>query len=670
MSTIVGPEPEVQFETLLKLFSVIMVFDQDLRIVFASDRLKTHVAGLEAQPRLLDVFRLSRPGSVASFDDAQAHVDSLFLMTGLDQPFAVRGQVVRQQWEGEDCLVFCGAPWLFWMASNHPEVRLGLQDFASQDAQLDQMFYISTEKRMVADLESLNAELKLAKEEVERAQEARNAFFAQMSHEMRTPLNGVVSALALMQHQHLAGRAAELLNLASKSSENLMQVINYVLDISKLESSGTEPQNIEFDLPELIASVADVVRARALEKGLALENRIDGRLSSLYRGDAPRLRQVLLNLLINAIKYTDRGGVDIAVEPARQEGRTIRIEVRDTGVGIEEDQQRIVFEPFVTVETDHQKGTGLGLDIARRNVVSMGGEIGLVSTPGTGSTFWVELPLEASQAEPATVRPLVPPDLESVTFEGRVLLVDDNETNLMLGAMILEGLGLTVLQASSGEQAVEIAGREELDLVLMDISMPGIDGYEATRQIRAFKSASELPVVALTAYASSVERARSEAAGMDAYLTKPIERDQLVSALATYLGVGVAEGSDRAAVQLPRTQVNRAVLDDLVSQIGSDNLGVVIGKFLAEADRRWSALSSANNDNDLAREAHTLASTCRSFGLPDVADKLNCIESHAKADGIAGEPPCVNEVGRQLQEGLRELADVVAGIQSTEARRA
>lgn len=660
----VGPEQEAHFETLLKLFTVVMVIDHDFRVVFCSDTLKKYIRGLDAQPGLLDLFRLTRPRSVASFDDALANSDSLFLMTAIDQPFAVRCQLVHQMFGDKDYLVFCGAPWLFWMASNHPQVKLGLQDFAAQDAQLDQMFYMSAEKRMVADLELLNDELKQAKDEVEAAQEARNAFFAKMSHEMRTPLNGVVSALALMREQQVGGKAGELLNLASKSSDNLMQVINYVLDVAKLEASDTEAKHIDFDLPELIDSVIDVVRARAMEKGLELESRIDGRLSSVYRGDAPRLRQVLLNLLINAIKYTAKGGIGITAEPARGEGQGIRVEVSDTGVGIEKGRQAQVFEPFVTLSHGDQKGTGLGLDIARRNIQSMGGSIGVSSAPDVGSNFWIELPLERVDLEPARAQGPESIAVTRTAFGGRVLLVDDNETNLMLGGMILEGLGVTVLQASSGEQAVQMAREEELDLVLMDISMPGIDGYEATRQIRTFRDSAQLPVVALTAYASSVERERSEACGMYGYLTKPIERDQLVSVLASHLATGEQAGVDSPAVSKLSTQVDRAVLDDLVRQIGSDNLGVVIGKFLAEADRRWSALTSAGTDNDLAREAHTLASTCRSFGLPDVADKLNCIESHAKADGIEGEPPCVNEVGCQLQEGLRELEEVVAGIRS------
>jgi signal transduction histidine kinase/CheY-like chemotaxis protein len=522
---------------------------------------------------------------------------------------------------------------------------------------------------VVEDLEQLNAQLKVANEEAEAAQAAKTAFFAQMSHEMRTPLNGVVAALALMREQGLAGKAGELLDLASKSSGNLMQVINYVLDISKLECSESQPAELEFDLPDLIGSVADIVRARALEKGLELHYRVDSRLPTTYLGDAARLRQALLNVVINAIKFTEEGSVTVDVGPASGENQTLRIEVTDTGVGIEKQDQRSIFEPFATLApagpAGGQQGTGLGLDIARRNIESMNGSIGVSSTTGTGTTFWIELPFPATTRSPASPSEESAIIEESTLFKGRVLLVDDNETNLMLATMILEGMGVTVTPASSGEEAVQIATASDLDLVFMDISMPGIDGFEATRQIRATLDAQSLPVVALTAYASSAERAKSEACGMNGYLTKPIERKKLITTLAAW--VPRREGDEtkprgQAALEGESYQVDQAALDNLLLQIGRENLASVIAKFYDEAGRRWSALESAPNDADLAREAHTLASTCRSFGLPAVADKLNCIERHAKFGTGGQEPPCIVETGRQLIEDLMELKAVVARL--------
>lgn len=658
-----------ELEPLLELFSVVMVLDSELNIVFASDTLLRYMPSLDTRAPLLEAFKLLRPGSIASFEDLERNLSSLFLLISSDESFAIRGQVINVPSDAGNVFVFCGAPWLFWMNSNHPEVKLGLNDFAPQDVQIDQLFYMSTESRMVEDLERLNEELRHAKRDVEDAQATRSEFFARMSHEMRTPLNGVVAALSLMGEQSLQGQAAELLGLASKSSDNLLQIINYVLDISKLESSYAQAEQFEFDLADLITSVLDIVRARALEKGLELRSRVDSDLSSNYLGDAAGLRQALLNLVINAIKFTDTGVVAVDVAPATMEDGTLRIEVIDTGTGINKQNQKRIFEPFTTLKPSGsdrcQQDTGLGLDIAKRTIQSMGGRIGVSSAVGVGSTFWIELPFPAVEGSRTRLYE-APATVEAIAdFKGRVLLVDDNETNRMLGAMILEGMGVAVTPASSGEEAVEIATSRGLDLVLMDISMPGIDGFEATRQIRTRLDGQSLPVVALTAYASSAEKAKSEACGMNGYLTKPIEREKLITALEACLPRRDGEGSKSPGQAAPGdepTQVDREMLVNLLQQIGRDNLASVIVKFCDEADRRWSALESAGNESDVAREAHTLASTCRSFGLPALADKLSCIERHAKFGAEGEEPPCVMETGRQLTEGLLELKEELARL--------
>ncbi len=654
------PVQWAELDDLRSLFSVFMVMDRDLTIVHGSDVLVRHMPVITEQPVLAQVFDLKRPSSVNSFEEATRYLDSLYLLVSCDQSFAIRGQMIIRQIEGQDFLVFCGAPWLSWLINHRPELKLTLKDFSPQDVQFDQLFYMTTEKRMVEDLEQLNEELRGAKEEAEAAQNVKNAFFAQMSHEMRTPLNGVVSALALMQEQNVSGMAGELLDLAKKSSVNLMQVINYVLDISKLESFDAQPESLEFDLPELIASVVDIVRPRALEKKLELRCRIAPGLSSTYFGDAARLRQALLNLAINAIKFTDAGIVSIDVVETSLEGNTLRFEVTDTGDGISEQDRKSIFEPFSTPKhsSSDEQGTGLGLNIAKRNVESMGGTIGFSSTRGVGSTFWAELPFPAIISPAASPSELAAPLDETVKFSGRVLLVDDNETNLMLGTMILEGMGVTVIPASSGEEAVGIATTSSLDLVLMDISMPGIDGYEATRKIREQLSTQALPVIALTAYASSIEQKKSVSCGMNDYFTKPIEPEKLVSVLESWLrrrDPQETEDSVQVVPEFETPQVDQKVLDDLLQQIGKDSVIRVITKFLDEATRRWLALESASNGADLAREAHTLASTCRSFGLPAVADKLSDIEKHAKSGAEGGEPPCFEETGRQLSEGLHEL---------------
>lgn len=649
-------------EALDKLFSVSMTLDGDLRIVRSSDILRRHLPVVADSPSLTDVFDIKRPDTITTMEELRKNTQSLFLMIAHDNSFAVRGQFTELGEREGQHIYFLGAPWLSWLHVNRPDLNLGLNDFAPQDAQMDQLFYISTEARMIEDLEQVNLELQSASKQLKVAQQEKNSFFAQMSHEMRTPLNGVVSALTLLRDQGLRGRAATLLDLAQQSSLNLMQVIDYVLDVSKIEASGVALQKEAFALPELIASVIDIVRAKAIENGLELSTQMDGRLSSGYLGDAPLLRQCLLNLVINAIKFTEEGEVHIKALPATGNGMTFRIEVTDTGIGIADANQATIFEPFRRIQNegsiDGGQGTGLGLDIVRRNVNAMGGNVGVISALGQGSTFWLELPLPAVQGHAADQSALPPVVNDEAAFQGHVLLVDDNEANLMLGSMILQSMGLDVLCAPSGEHAVATARDEKLDMVLMDISMPGIDGFEATRQIRAFRDADALPIVALTAYASSIEKELSEKCGMNGYLTKPIERGRLASALTKWLprvddipsmepNLSIADNT--AAL------VDHEVLEDLAGQIGRDNLARVLQTFLTEAERRWAALEGANSQQELAKEAHALASTCRSFGLPAVADKLACIEQHAKFRDAPGEPPCIAQTGKELSEGIQVL---------------
>jgi CheY-like chemotaxis protein len=256
---------------------------------------------------------------------------------------------------------------------------------------------------------------------------------------------------------------------------------------------------------------------------------------------------------------------------------------------------------------------------------------------------------------------------EHQQLRGRILLVDDNETNLMLGEMLLNRMGLNVICASSGEIAVETVRDQDPDLVLMDLSMPGIDGFEATRQIRTFRDARSLPVVALTAYASSVERELSEACGMDGYLTKPIVVDEMYRTLSTWLPQGEAKAESpnqpsRGTETV--TLLDQAVLNDLAGQIGNANLVRVIDKFLEEVDERWAAVERATTPAELAREAHALASTCRSFGLPSIGDKIACIERHARLGESAGEPPCIATTGQELLQGTSALKLAMARYQA------
>jgi len=623
---------DISWESLEALFSVVMCIDESMSITYASDTLAKFVPQSRNNPRMADVFRVLRPASITTFAEAHASGNSLCLLVAKDGQFAIRGQMVPIFYKDESTLCFCGAPWLFWLNSHSPDVHLSLNDFSNQDVQLDQLFFMSTEKQMVANLEALASDLQATKTELEKAQVAQTEFFSQMSHELRTPLNGVVSAVSLLEQLPLDARESELVAFAKSSSENLMQVINYVLDVSKLgQIDGGDRE--EFNCPGLLRSAISVVKAKAAEKALLLQLDISGDLPQSVSGYAACLRQVLLNLLINAIKFTTEGSVTLHVRLLARTGDEcrFRFEVIDTGSGISRQHHQRIFEPFFSlapaVSAGNESSTGLGLDIVRRNVEKMGGELGLVSSPGEGSTFWFEVPLTAIQDEKTVMRSHERdlPNEDEKNLSGLVLLVDDNATNLLLGSLILESLGLDVIKACNGNEAVAAAREARPDLVLMDISMPDISGLEATRQIREFAGYNSLPIIALTAHVDSREKLACQDVGMNGYLTKPILREALAAELARWL--------HRDESPVPAL-VDEAVLQDLIRQIGQDNLRTVIDKVQAEAVQRWGELHEASGNGDMAatrRHVHSLGSIFRSVGLTPAGDAFAAVESKLRA---------------------------------------
>ncbi|MEP4486522.1 MAG: response regulator [Halioglobus sp.] len=661
----------VDWEQLQGLFSIVLCIDQAFQIINASDTLKRHVDGLDLQPRLTEAFDISRPSNVTSYESAHEHVDSIFLMLSKDRRFAVRGQVVETTIDGQPALCFFGAPWLFWINSNCPDVRLGLGDFSPQDVQLDQLFFMSTEKKMVQDLEHLNGELTQTRTELERNQAAKNAFFTQMSHEMRTPLNGVVSALTLLQDQMLSADASKLVTLARSSAKNLMQVTNYVLDLSKIDAADGVAEEEPFGIEELVKSVHSIVAAKANEKHIEFTYSCQSDMPGYFLGDLPRLRQSLLNLLINAIKFTDNGSIQLRVsqiDDSDSKQEMVQFAVIDTGIGIPEHLQEQVFEPFWSGSAGNEgvdRGTGLGLDIVRKNVQLMGGHIELESTAGKGSTFTIALPLPSYVPEPSADLEHSKPLIENAKFTAHVLLVDDNETNLMLGAMILESMDITVSKANGGLAAVKQAQELEPDLVLMDINMPDIDGFEATRRIREFADAQQVPIVALTAFESDKERLQSREVGMNDYLTKPIDRQKLAEQLVSWLPTKEAIGDKTQGANMNEEDlVELGILEELQSQIGNKNLKTVIDKFLGEAAQRWESLNdaiAAGQTKDCARHAHTLASTCKSFGLTKAGTQLAAIEQSIIENGLPGKE-CIEEARMILQNSVARLRSSVESL--------
>ena len=501
---------------------------------------------------------------------------------------------------------------------------------------------------------------KEAEQEARAADGAKGQFLSHVSHEIRTPINGVLGMAELLLSSELAPAQREQVEVIGRSASALLALVNDVLDLSRIEARHMLLRPRDFSFRKMVGDVLRLLAPRAAEREVELRLHVDPSLPDDLYGDPERLRQVFLNLIGNGIRFTRKGSVTVTAEPLERIVPVIRCEVRDTGVGIRPEVQERLFQPFAQGQSSASHGfggTGLGLVICRNIVELMGGEIGFHSTHGMGTTFWFRVPLVPARGSAAgTTTPAADAEARRMARnDRRILVVDDRSANRSVALALLQKLGYSGEAVESGEEALTVLAERPFAAVLLDVEMPGLDGLETCRRLRRQEAGrGRTPVIGLTAHTSTEERKKCFAAGMDAFLPKPFRTGELAAVLDLWTGI------EMAAEPLPESLEERlAALKSMGGETGDAMLAEVIESFLRQGEADVAAMQRALPQRDgeaLAAAAHALAGSSAILGAADLARSAAELARLARQGELDACLPRLAEVEQEYRAIAQRLA--------------
>jgi signal transduction histidine kinase/CheY-like chemotaxis protein/HPt (histidine-containing phosphotransfer) domain-containing protein len=516
-----------------------------------------------------------------------------------------------------------------------------------------------------------------ARDAAEAAMRARSEFLAVMSHEIRTPLNAVLGFASTLLESRLDTEQRLNATALYGAGDDLLRLLNDILDFSALDAGRIPFEDAPFSPAAVVDMTASIAKRSATAKGLALRVDIDPALPSAVRGDAGRLRQVLLNLLTNAIKFTESGEVVIVVRRlgGTAKNATVQWSVTDSGIGIAPDRIDGVFDGFVQADSSINRrfgGSGLGLAICKRIIDQMRGRIGAESAVGRGSTFTfsVTLPVTELTAEPEAAADSAIADLKAhIAKLGRplrILLAEDNPTNQLVGRQLLREFDANISVASNGVEAVQSAGEFSYDVILMDMQMPEMSGIEAARAIRARSGAhAQVPIVALTANAYAEDVKACLDAGMNGFVAKPVRKSALAEAILRPLAgrsaarPGPVDGAGHCDDAAEAAIIDRTAVDEFIAQVGCDSTEEIVSVFLTETERRLGVLRglTIGNRDAIRQEAHTLKGSSGTFGLMRLSALSRDLERRAASIALDDYHAALERLDDIFAVSRRELND-------------